>query len=79
MADIKKTAEHTDVWQENEQVNDERIIPESLFSFFSLHFRAWIFWRPVRNCGAKRAFKTYYIVCHPTKSLPPDAAKRLFN
>ena len=37
-ADLKKTADHTDVWQEIKQKNVERIIPESMYAFLSLHF-----------------------------------------
>ena len=37
-ADLKKTAGHTDLWQEIYQENVERIIPESLFLFHCLHF-----------------------------------------
>ena len=37
-ADLKKTAGHTELWQEINQENVERIIPESLFLFLILHF-----------------------------------------
>ena len=37
-ADLKKTADHTDVWPEINQANVEMIIPESLFLLLSLHF-----------------------------------------
>ena len=40
MADLKKTAGHTDLWQEINQEHVERIIPERLFLFLSLHFES---------------------------------------
>ena len=39
-ADLKKTAGHTDLWQEINQEHVERIIPERLFLFLSLHFES---------------------------------------
>ena len=40
MADLKKTAGHTDLWQEINQEHVERIIPERIFLFLSLHFES---------------------------------------
>ena len=37
-ADLKKTADRSDLWQEINQENVERVNPESLFLFLSLHF-----------------------------------------
>ena len=39
-ADLKKTAAHNDLWQEINQENVERIIPESMFLCLSLHFES---------------------------------------
>ena len=39
-ADLKKTAGHTDLWQEINQKNVKWIIPESMFLFLSLHFES---------------------------------------
>ena len=36
--DLKKTPGHTDLWQGKDQEHVERIIPESLFLFWSLLF-----------------------------------------
>ena len=63
-ADLKKTAGHTDLWQEINQENVERIIPKSMSLFLSLHFEGidCIFkgfeGESVGKCGAKRAIKT---------------------
>ena len=62
-ADLKKTAGHTDLGQEINQENIERIIPVSLFLFLCLHFEGINILEgfdeePVGNCNAKMAIKT---------------------
>ena len=70
--DLKKTAGHTDLWQEINQEIVGRSILESLFLFHSLHFEGMdilegLRKKPIGNCDAKRTIKTQYKLCQPQK------------